>query len=328
MAGDPGAAAAAEASLSFARDWDYLREVPMTQPGLLIVGGTLGIGKEIAQRDAGQGWSVVLTSRDDSTAKSVANELGGNTRGLALDLSEPELVADALADVGAIDHLVLAAIARDTNTLDDYDIASARNLVIMKLVGYTAVVSAMRDRLAEDGSIVLFGGRAKDRPYPGGMTVGTVNAGISGMVPGLHVAVTSPGECDPSGHCCRRSILVRAARVHRAGPTGDAYRAQCSDGGHSRRGRLLDPQPVGQRDRPVHRRWLAAAAESGTDRCRPHGARWVFGSLRRATTSWCSAERGRVVKTSLGVPARVADTARDAAASAEIAWSLLPTMLR
>ena len=26
----------------------------------------------------------------------------------------------------------------------------------------------MRDRLAEDGSIVLFGGRAKDRPYPGG----------------------------------------------------------------------------------------------------------------------------------------------------------------
>ena len=164
----------------------------MTQPALLIVGGTLGIGKEIAQRYAGQGWSVVLTSRDDSTAKSVANELGGNTRGLALDLSEPELV-DALADVGAIDHLVLAAIARDTNTLDDYDIASARNLVIMKLVGYTAVVSAMRDRLAEDGSIVLFGGRAKDRPYPGGMTVGTVNAGISGMVPGL------PCSCHPAG---------------------------------------------------------------------------------------------------------------------------------
>ena len=110
----------------------------------------------------------MLTSRDDSTAKSVANELGGNTRGLALDLSEPELVADALATWAQIDHLVLAAIARDTNTLDDYDIASARNLVIMKLVGYTAVVSAMRDRLAEDGSIVLFGGRAKTVPTRAG----------------------------------------------------------------------------------------------------------------------------------------------------------------
>ena len=227
---------------------------------LLIVGGTHGIGKEIARHYAKQGWSVVLTGRDGSAAKSVATELGGDTRGIALDLSEPELVADALADVGAVDHLVLAAIARDTNTLDDYDIASARNLVTMKLLGNTAVVSAMRERLAEDGSIVLFGGRAKDRPYPGGMTVGTVNAGISGMVIALALQLcTSPGERDPSGHCCRRSILVGAARVHRAGPTGDADRAQRDDGGHRRRGRLPDPQPVGQRHRPVHRRRLAAA---------------------------------------------------------------------
>ncbi len=49
----------------------------------------------------------------------------------------------------------------------DYDIAAARYLAIMKIVGYTAVVSALRERLAEDGSVVLFGGRAKDRPYPG-----------------------------------------------------------------------------------------------------------------------------------------------------------------
>jgi NAD(P)-dependent dehydrogenase (short-subunit alcohol dehydrogenase family) len=157
----------------------------MTQPALLIVGGTRGIGKEIARWYAGQGWSVVLTGRDDSAPKSVATELGGDTRGIVLDLSEPELVADALADVGAVDHLVLAAIARDTNTLDDYNIASARHLVTMKLLGFTAVLSSMRNRLAEDGSVVMFGGRAKDRPYPGGMTVGTVNAGISGMVPAL-----------------------------------------------------------------------------------------------------------------------------------------------
>jgi NAD(P)-dependent dehydrogenase (short-subunit alcohol dehydrogenase family) len=162
----------------------------MTQPAMLIVGGTHGIGKEVARLYAGRGgWSVVLTGRDETAAKSAAAEVGGDTRGIALDLSEPELVADALADVGAVDHLVLAAIARDTNTLDNYDIASARYLVTMKLLGFTAVVSAMRDRLAEDGSIVLFGGRAKDRPYPGGMTVGTVNAGISGMVPALALQV-------------------------------------------------------------------------------------------------------------------------------------------
>jgi len=154
---------------------------------LLIISGTQGIGNEIARRYAKEGWSVVLTGRDESHAKSVAAEVGGDTRGIALDLSEPELVADALADLVAVDHIVLAAIARDTNTLDKYNIDSARYLVTMKLLGYTAVVSAMRDRLAEDGSIVLFGGRAKDRPYPGGMTVGTVNAGITGLMHALVV---------------------------------------------------------------------------------------------------------------------------------------------
>jgi NAD(P)-dependent dehydrogenase (short-subunit alcohol dehydrogenase family) len=154
---------------------------------LLIISGTQGIGNEIARRYAKEGWSVVLTGRDESHAKSVAAEVGGDTRGIALDLSKPELVADALADLVAVDHIVLAAIARDTNTLDEYNIDSARYLVTMKLLGYTAVVSAMRDRLAEDGSIVMFGGRAKDRPYPGGMTVGTVNAGLSGLMHALVV---------------------------------------------------------------------------------------------------------------------------------------------
>lgn len=154
---------------------------------LLIISGTQGIGNEIARRYAKDRWSVVLTGRDESHAKSVAAEVGGDTRGIALDLSEPELVADALTDLVAVDHIVLAAIARDTNTLDKYNIDSARYLVTMKLLGYTAVVSAMRDRLAEDGSIVMFGGRAKDRPYPGGMTVGTVNAGLSGLMHALVV---------------------------------------------------------------------------------------------------------------------------------------------
>jgi len=154
---------------------------------VLIISGTQGIGNEIARRYAKEGWSVVLTGRDESHAKSVAAEVGGDTRGIALDLSKPELVADALADLVVVDHIVLAAIARDTNTLDEYNIDSARYLVTMKLLGYTAVVSAMRDRLAEDGSIVMFGGRAKDRPYPGGMTVGTVNAGLSGLMHALVV---------------------------------------------------------------------------------------------------------------------------------------------
>ncbi|HVD79513.1 MAG TPA: SDR family oxidoreductase [Propionibacteriaceae bacterium] len=192
---------------------------------LLIVGGTHGIGLEIARRYAGQGWSVVVAGRDGSHAKSMAAEIGGDTRGIALDLSEPEQVVDALADVDAVDHIVLSAIIRDTNTIENYDIAAARYLAIMKLVGYTAVVSALRERLAEDGSVVLFGGRAKDRPYPGSTTVSSVNGGISGMVRTLalqlaprRVNAIHPGIVGDSPYWSEKEDYI--ADIREATPTG------------------------------------------------------------------------------------------------------------
>jgi len=192
---------------------------------LLIVGGTHGIGLEIARRYAGQGWSVVVAGRDGSHAKSMAAEIGEDTRGIALDLSEPEQVADALADVDAVDHIVLSAIIRDTNTIENYDIAAARYLAIMKLVGYTAVVSALRERLAEDGSVVLFGGRAKDRPYPGSTTVSSVNGGISGMVRTLalqlaprRVNAIHPGIVGDSPYWSEKEDYI--ADIREATPTG------------------------------------------------------------------------------------------------------------
>ncbi len=51
----------------------------------------------------------------------------------------------------------------------------------LKLVGFAEVVHVLLDRLSPDSSIVLFGGQAKDRPYPGSTTVSTVNGGISGL---------------------------------------------------------------------------------------------------------------------------------------------------
>lgn len=149
---------------------------------LLVVGGTAGIGLEIVKRYAGEGWRVVLTGRDGDRAKAVAGDVGKDTEALGMDLSRPAEVEAALAGLDPVDHIVLAAIARDNNTVKEYDIASATYLTVMKLVGYTAVLHAMVDRLSPEGSVVIFGGRAKDRPYPGSTTVTTVNAGVTGLV--------------------------------------------------------------------------------------------------------------------------------------------------
>jgi NAD(P)-dependent dehydrogenase (short-subunit alcohol dehydrogenase family) len=147
-----------------------------------VVGGTGGLGREVARHYHEHGHPVTVTGRDPARAAAVAAELGGDVTGLGFDLGRPETIADALADVGPVSRLVLASIARDNNPVRDYSIAGAVNLATMKLVGYTATIAALLDRFSDDTAVVLFGGRAKDRPYPGSTTVTTVNGGVSSLI--------------------------------------------------------------------------------------------------------------------------------------------------
>lgn len=160
----------------------------MAQGSVVVVGGTRGMGRELAALYAGRGREVVLTGRDEAKAQAVAREIGGNARGLGVDLERPRELAERLAGIGRVDHLVLAAIDRDAKiTAKEYDIERALALVTLKLVGYTETIHTLLDRIAPTGSILLFGGLAKDRPYPGSTTVSSVNGGVTGMVHTLAV---------------------------------------------------------------------------------------------------------------------------------------------
>jgi NAD(P)-dependent dehydrogenase (short-subunit alcohol dehydrogenase family) len=159
----------------------------VAEGSVVIVGGTRGIGRELARTFAERGREVVLTGRDEAFAQQVASEIGGNARGLGLDLEQPREIAERLGDVGAVEHLVLVAIDRDANHVKDYDLERALALVTLKLVGYTETIHALLERMSENASILLFGGLAKDRPYPGSTTVSSINGGVTGMVHTLAV---------------------------------------------------------------------------------------------------------------------------------------------
>jgi len=151
----------------------------------VVIGGTSGLGLEVARHRAAMGDEVVLTGRDPVRVKEVAASVGVSARGIPLELGEPHGIGDSLADVGPVDRLVLAAIDRDANSIADYDIDRATRLATIKLIGYAEVIHALRPGMGEDASIVVFGGRAKDRPYPGSLTVSTVNGAVTGMVNAL-----------------------------------------------------------------------------------------------------------------------------------------------
>ena len=87
----------------------------MANGSVVVVGGTQGLGRELAQSYAGEGRDVIVTGRDQSRAERAASDIGGSTRGIGFDLADPHTIAGALESVGEVDHLVLAAIERDTN---------------------------------------------------------------------------------------------------------------------------------------------------------------------------------------------------------------------
>lgn len=154
----------------------------MADGSALIVGGTAGLGREVAARYRERGLEVIITGRDPERARSIAHEIGPGVTGLGFDLSRPDTIAAALSEVGPVFRLVLGAIARDNNPVREYKIKEAIELTTMKLVGYTETIHTLLDRLSDESSVVLFGGRAKDRPYPGSTTVTTVNGGIASLI--------------------------------------------------------------------------------------------------------------------------------------------------
>ena len=148
----------------------------------LVIGATSGIGLAVAEALARRGDTVVVTSRDATRAAETAGAIGGETTGIAVDLTKPRLLAEQLTGVRDVRRLVIAAIERDANSVRGYDIDRALDLVTLKLVGYTEAIHALLPELRLDSSIVLLGGLAKDRAYPGGTTVSAVNGAVDAMV--------------------------------------------------------------------------------------------------------------------------------------------------
>jgi NAD(P)-dependent dehydrogenase (short-subunit alcohol dehydrogenase family) len=194
---------------------------------VVIVGGTQGLGRELAQSYAGDGHDVVVTGRDQSRADSAASEIGGGTRGIGFDLAEPHGIAERLADVGDVEYLVLAAIERDVNKVREYEIDAAVRLVTMKLVGYTEVIHTLLPRMGDNSAILIYGGLARDRPYPGSTTVTTVNGGVTSLVRTLVI------ELAP----------IRVNAIHN-GIVGDS--PQWRDMAPERHKALVDRTPIGR----------------------------------------------------------------------------------
>ena len=95
---------------------------PLSGHTALVTGGASGIGRAVAHRFAGDGARVLVLDRDETGAKEVAAEIGGEH--LTADLSDGDAI-DAL-DLGArgIDILVNNAGIQHVAPVEDFDPAT------------------------------------------------------------------------------------------------------------------------------------------------------------------------------------------------------------
>jgi NAD(P)-dependent dehydrogenase (short-subunit alcohol dehydrogenase family) len=162
----------------------------MAKGTVVIAGATNELGKALAKHYVDNGHRVVVSSRTMERAEALAKELGGDCVPVAFDLTQPHSIAPALAGVDDVLRVVLMSIYRDDNKVREYNVDEAIKLVTLKLVGYTEVVHTLHSKMRPDASILIFGGLAKDQPYPGSTTISTVNGAMSTLINSLAIELS------------------------------------------------------------------------------------------------------------------------------------------
>ncbi|MGF6227797.1 NAD(P)-dependent dehydrogenase (short-subunit alcohol dehydrogenase family) [Inquilinus ginsengisoli] len=142
----------------------------LTDRTVLIFGGTSGIGLSAAIQAKAAGAKVIVVGFDADRARLAAVEHGfENWR--AADVTRPETIAPALADIAHVDHLVLLAGSFVAGSILDAEIDHLRRAFEERIWAAVHTIRALGDRLARDGSITFISGVLADRPAPQGTAV-------------------------------------------------------------------------------------------------------------------------------------------------------------
>ncbi|MEU6578768.1 SDR family oxidoreductase [Streptomyces sp. NPDC046805] len=156
---------------------------------VVVIGGTKGLGFEVAKACVRQGARVTITGRDEAYAKARASELGELATGAECELTDWDSLERLFENMDVVDHLVLTALDRDFNTIKDFRPDDCARTSLMKTVGYATAVHKALPKFSDDASVVMFSGLSMWRPVPGSTTISMANAGIIGLVNSLAVEI-------------------------------------------------------------------------------------------------------------------------------------------
>lgn len=150
-----------------------------------IIGGTSGIGRATAEAAAAAGATVIIGARTAGKVEEAARAIGG--RGMAVDTTQPESLANFFREAGRIDHLVLPGSSINVGSFQNTAIDDAIASMHSKFFGQYAAVRAAD--VAPDGSVVLFSGAASRMGGGGLPALTAINAAVEALGKALAAAL-------------------------------------------------------------------------------------------------------------------------------------------
>ncbi|WP_175762155.1 SDR family oxidoreductase [Burkholderia ambifaria] len=170
---------------------------------VLIIGGTSGIGLSAAKQAKAAGANVTVIGFNAEGAERVAIE-NGFAGWRAADVTKPETLTAALADIAHVDHLVLLAGTFVAGKVLEADVDYLRRAFDERVWAAVHTLRTLGDRLAADGSITFISGVLADRPNAYGTAIlASASAAMEALARGLvlelaprRVNTVSPGTTD------------------------------------------------------------------------------------------------------------------------------------
>jgi NAD(P)-dependent dehydrogenase (short-subunit alcohol dehydrogenase family) len=139
---------------------------------VLVTGGSMGIGREVADELARRGASVLIAARNLAAVTSGAAELPGRRHvGIALDVSDADAWPQAMAEIdagGELHGLVSAAgVLGPIGALETVDPREFADTIAVNLVGTMLALRFAVPRLRRSrGRAVTFSGGGATAPLP------------------------------------------------------------------------------------------------------------------------------------------------------------------
>ena len=176
---------------------------------MLLVGGTRGIGREVARLLAEEGALVALVARDPAALEATAaqiRQVGGEAIALTADITDAEqsirAVREAADTLGGFDALIHAAGRGFRGPFAEIDEATWREAFELDFFAAVRIVRLAVPHMHKGGRIVLIGAASAKQPHLRQSPSNTAKAALANLTtslaeelaPDLIVNCVAPGR--------------------------------------------------------------------------------------------------------------------------------------